>query len=60
MNEIVNKYDGRKWGGGDWSYQVHSNEELNRKLHFHLLRVEMGGDKGIHKIIENEHGRDIS
>jgi hypothetical protein len=42
-------------GGEDWSYLVRSNEDLNKNLFFHLVRVEMGGNKGIHKIEKDEH-----
>ena len=54
MKEIIEKYKGVKWGGGEWSHIVSSNDELNEIFFFQLLRNDMGGNLGIHKINEND------
>ena len=54
MNKVVENHEDIMWGGLDWFYSgVISNEELNRKMFFVLLRNDMGGNEGIHKI-DNE------
>ena len=59
MNKVVESYKDFMWDGLDWFYSgVTSNEELNSKMFFVLVRNDMGGNKGIHKINENECGRD--
>ena len=59
MNKVVEKYIDIMWDDLDLYYSgVTSNQDLNTRFFFAILRNDMGGNKGIHKIIENECGRD--